>query len=187
VLVEEASTPSTPSGGYKKLYAKNDGKVYTLNSSGLEQEVGSGAGGGGVRNFLGEEGDAETNSTAGWAEYSDTAATSPADGTGGSATVSISASGTSPLDGDYSFVLDKPSGNYQGQGITNMMSGVLNSNDLLASGQANQLGMLNSLIGSTPQYNSQGQVTGYNNNAANNIGGLINAGVGAYNGIKSLF
>jgi hypothetical protein len=73
------------------------------------------------------------------------------------------------------------------QGVNSMLGGVLNSNDLLASGQANQLGMLNSLIGSTPQYNSQGQVTGYNNNAANTIGGLFNLGSSVYNGVKSLF
>lgn len=47
VLTEESSTPTTPSSGFKKLYAKNDGKVYTLNSGGVEVEVGSGAGGGG--------------------------------------------------------------------------------------------------------------------------------------------
>jgi hypothetical protein len=73
------------------------------------------------------------------------------------------------------------------QGVNSMLGGVLNSNDLLASGQANQLGMLNSLIGSTPQYNSQGQVTGYNNNAANTVGGLFNLGSSVYNGVKSLF
>jgi hypothetical protein len=68
-----------------------------------------------------------------------------------------------------------------------MMQGVTNANDINAAGQANQLGMLNSLIGSTPQYNQQGQVTGYNNNAANTIGGLFNLGSSVYNGVKSLF
>lgn len=47
-LQEQGSTPTTPSSGYKKLYAKNDGKLYTLDDAGNEIEVGSGAGGGGV-------------------------------------------------------------------------------------------------------------------------------------------
>jgi hypothetical protein len=72
-------------------------------------------------------------------------------------------------------------------GVNTMMQGVTNANDINAAGQANQLGMLNSLIGSTPQYNQQGQVTGYNNNAANTIGGLFNLGSSVYNGVKSIF
>jgi hypothetical protein len=72
-------------------------------------------------------------------------------------------------------------------GVNTMMQGVTNANDINAAGQANQLGMLNSLVGSTPQYNQQGQVTGYNNNAANTIGGLFNLGSSVYNGVKSIF
>jgi len=49
-LTELASTPSTPSSGEKKLYPKNDGKVYTLDSDGNEVEVGSG-GGTGSKNY----------------------------------------------------------------------------------------------------------------------------------------
>ena len=43
-LEEQASTPSNPAVGDKKLYAKNDGKVYTLDSAGNEVEVGAGGG-----------------------------------------------------------------------------------------------------------------------------------------------
>ena len=43
VLEEQASSPANPSAGDKKFYAKNDGKIYTLDSSGSEVEVGSGA------------------------------------------------------------------------------------------------------------------------------------------------
>jgi hypothetical protein len=43
-LEEQASTPSNPAVGDKKLYAKNDGKVYTLDSDGNEVEVGAGGG-----------------------------------------------------------------------------------------------------------------------------------------------
>ncbi len=47
-LKELSSTPSNPSAGYQKIYAKNDGKVYRLQSSGTETELGAGGGGGGV-------------------------------------------------------------------------------------------------------------------------------------------
>lgn len=42
-LEELASTPSTPAAGDKKFYAKTDGKVYTLDDSGVETEVGAGS------------------------------------------------------------------------------------------------------------------------------------------------
>jgi hypothetical protein len=42
-LNELSSSPSNPSTGQKKLYAKDDGKIYTLDSSGNEEEVISGS------------------------------------------------------------------------------------------------------------------------------------------------
>lgn len=53
-LKEESSTPSTPSSGYKKIYPKNDGKLYTLDAAGNEVEVGSG-GSGGLDSFYTED------------------------------------------------------------------------------------------------------------------------------------
>jgi len=44
--MKEISTPSTPASGYKSIYPKTDGKVYTLDDTGTEKEVGSGGGGG---------------------------------------------------------------------------------------------------------------------------------------------
>ena len=41
-LKERSSTPSVPSAGEKLLYAKSDGKVYTLDSAGKESPIGSG-------------------------------------------------------------------------------------------------------------------------------------------------
>ena len=43
---ELSATPANPASGYKKIYPKDDGKLYTLNSLGTETEVGSGSGGG---------------------------------------------------------------------------------------------------------------------------------------------
>lgn len=54
--------------------------------------------------------------TYGWTRYVDAAGTSPVDGTGGSPTVTISATTTSPLGGAQSCVLTKPASNVQGQG-----------------------------------------------------------------------
>lgn len=47
-LEELSTTPSNPAAGDKKFYAKNDSKLYTLDSAGNEIEVGSGSGQGGI-------------------------------------------------------------------------------------------------------------------------------------------
>ena len=45
----QASTPANPSAGFYKVYIKDDGRAYMLNSSGLESGLGSGGGGGALR------------------------------------------------------------------------------------------------------------------------------------------
>lgn len=114
-LQELSSTPATPSSGTKKLYAKNDGKVYTLNSTGTETQVGAGAGGGLV-NYVTNT-DAETDTT-GWATYADATGTSPVDGTGGTPSVTWTRSTTSPLRSTASFLLTKGATNRQGDGAS---------------------------------------------------------------------
>ena len=115
-LEEQASTPSNPASGDKKFYAKNDGKLYTLDSAGNEIEVGSGGAGSGI-NFI-DNSDAEVDTT-GYATYADAAATTPVDGTGGSpAGVTFTRSEVSPLIGDASFVLAKDAANRQGEGAS---------------------------------------------------------------------
>lgn len=67
----QIATPSNPSSGFNKIYPKSDGNFYTLNSSGIEAQLGSG-GGGGVKNYLGNvnnvngNGNFELGSTSGW-------------------------------------------------------------------------------------------------------------------------
>lgn len=51
-LQGQGSTPSNPSAGFYKLYFKNDGRLYYLNSSGTEASVGSGGGGSSLRWFV---------------------------------------------------------------------------------------------------------------------------------------
>jgi hypothetical protein len=114
-VIKEIATPATPSSGYGKIYFKADGKLYQLNDAGIETQVGSGAGGAGVANFI-SNGSAEDNNTTGWATYADAAGTSPVDGSGGTANVTISTSASSPLIGTYSFLMVKDAVNRQGQG-----------------------------------------------------------------------
>jgi len=45
-LEEQSSSPSTPDAGDKKFYAKDDGKIYTLDDTGSEVELGAGGGSG---------------------------------------------------------------------------------------------------------------------------------------------
>lgn len=45
----QASTPANPSAGFYKMYIKDDGRAYMLNSSGVESGLGSGGGGGSLR------------------------------------------------------------------------------------------------------------------------------------------
>lgn len=70
----------------------------------------------GVKNYV-TNGNAESTTT-GWATYSDAAATSPVDGTGGTANITFTRSTSSPLAGVASFLLIKDAANRQGQGAS---------------------------------------------------------------------
>jgi hypothetical protein len=81
------------------------------------KELGSG---GGELNFLqlaNASWDGE-NGTAGFVTYKDAAQSRPQDGIGGSPSVGITTSNTNPLSGNNSLIIDKPSGNYQGEGVS---------------------------------------------------------------------
>jgi hypothetical protein len=72
VTLAEISTPSSPASGKLKVYPKSDNNLYTLNSSGQETQVGSGAGSSGTKNYLGTvngvngNGNAELGTTTKW-------------------------------------------------------------------------------------------------------------------------
>ncbi len=116
IVLKEIATPTTPASGYKAVYPKADGKMYTLDDTGIETEIGSGSGGGGI-NYI-DNPDAEGNVTTGWAVYADAAATAPVNGTGGTANITFTASSSSPLRGTYSFLITKDAANRQGQGAS---------------------------------------------------------------------
>jgi hypothetical protein len=114
ILDGQASTPSNPSAGFYKIYAKDDDKVYKLTPAGVETELGAGGASSGINYasglFSGE-------SVAGINTYADAAAATPVDGTGGSPSISAAALNTStPLRGTSSQRLSKGASNEQGEG-----------------------------------------------------------------------
>ena len=111
----EISTPSAPSTGLVRIYSKSDNNMYYLNSSGLEQQIGSGSSSG--INYISNSG-FENNTTTGWSTYANTAQSTPVNGTGGSPSVTFASSSSSPLRGTYSGLFTKAAVNYQGQGIS---------------------------------------------------------------------
>lgn len=112
----QSGSPTTPSAGTIRFYAKTDEKLYTLNSSGTESQVGAGAGGGSI-NYISTNPDAES-ATTGWATYKDAAASTPVDGTGGSPTLTFTRSTSSPLRGVASFLITTTAANLQGEGAS---------------------------------------------------------------------
>lgn len=56
ITVAHIATPANPSSGNIRVYAKNDNRLYTLDSAGVETPVGSGGGGGGSLNWTQVEG-----------------------------------------------------------------------------------------------------------------------------------
>jgi hypothetical protein len=119
-VFEQELTPTTPSFGRQRIYAKEDGKWYTLDSDGIERPVGSGAGGsgqGGINHIDIDSASFESGSIGEWtvqtnATPSDTP--TPDDlGTPDSA-VTFLPTDTDPLRGEWSAVLTKDAANRQG-------------------------------------------------------------------------
>ena len=116
----EIATPANPSAGSLKVYAKTDDKLYTLNSAGVESAVGSGSGSSSEINYISNplfEETANAATPSGWLTYADAAAATPVDGTGGSPTVTFTASTSSPIRGLVSAVFTKDAANRQGEGV----------------------------------------------------------------------
>jgi len=129
---DQASTPSNPSAGFYKTYFKTDGKLYKLNSSGLEEEVGSGGPGftAGLNLMLlntaanNWAADKTNNfnaeaSVGDWVAYADAAGTAPVDMTGGSPNTTISRTTSNEINGVGSFEMVISSGaTRQGEGVS---------------------------------------------------------------------
>lgn len=115
ITFDDQTTPTTPAAGFQKLYSKADKKLYTLTSDGNEQALAVGNASG--INFVSNS-DFEGNTVTPWITYADAAQSSPVDGTGGSPTITFTASSSSPLNNTYSAILSKPASNCQGQGVS---------------------------------------------------------------------
>lgn len=103
ITLSEIATPSSPAASKHKIYPKSDGKLYKLNSSGTEVEVGSGAGGGsGGINYFSANPDAESGVT-GWTTYAD-GSQIPVDLQLGTASATISRTTSNPIRGTGSFL-----------------------------------------------------------------------------------
>jgi hypothetical protein len=111
--VQQGSTPANPSAGNTKLYTKTDGYLYTLDSTGVETQVGTGAGGN--INFI-SNGDAETTATI-FSGYTSASASSRPNGTqtAGAAGLTVTRTTSSPLYKTASWLLTKAASNTQGQ------------------------------------------------------------------------
>lgn len=115
VEMNHETTPSNPAAGKIRFYPKSDNKMYVLDSSGVEQPLGSGSGSG-VPTFFYD--DLENGSASNFTTYDDGASATPVDGTGGSpSTLTVTASNSSPLRGSFSLSLAKSAANGQGEGI----------------------------------------------------------------------
>lgn len=55
IVLTEIATPSNPAATKHKIYPKNDGKIYRLDSGGTETELGAGGGGGGLDDYHTED------------------------------------------------------------------------------------------------------------------------------------
>lgn len=98
VIFNQITTPAAPSVGFSKFYTKADGKYYFMNSDGVEQEVGSGSGGGqGGKNYAPNKGTFNAG-TAGWSLFTTTFSSNvPTTITGGAANLALTQETTSPL------------------------------------------------------------------------------------------
>lgn len=117
ITLTEIATPSTPASGKMALYPKTDKKLYFRDSTGAERQVGQGSG---LTNYV-TNADFESDVT-GWAAYADAAGTQPVDGTGGSPTVTITRTTSSPLDGVGSGLITKDAANRQGEGVSTSLT-----------------------------------------------------------------
>lgn len=99
----------------------DDGKtlalIYDIDSERwrVSSASGSGSGSGGVKNLI-TNGSADESALSIFIPYADAAASRPADGDGGSPSVTTSITTSTPLDGIKSYLLTKPASNVQGEG-----------------------------------------------------------------------
>jgi hypothetical protein len=117
VKIRPSTLPSSATNGELRVDSSdNTLKKYNETTTSWQEISGSG-GGLGVNHLSGEDVDQE--STVGsWVAYADAAASTPADGTGGSPTLTATRTTTNPLRGNGSLLLTKDAANRQGEGAS---------------------------------------------------------------------
>ena len=93
-----------------------DGQALVTNGAGALSFADSGTGGGSGVNYITNP--RATTDTTGYATYADAAATTPADGTGGSANITFTRNTTTPLRDGGDFKITKDAANRQGEGAS---------------------------------------------------------------------
>jgi hypothetical protein len=93
LMKELTATPATPGAGFKGIYPKNDGKLYTLNSSGAEVQVGAGSGT--TTNLLTNGSFDDLTATNGWTVSAGSASADTSDYVDGTQSLAISLSAVS--------------------------------------------------------------------------------------------
>jgi hypothetical protein len=113
--VAETTTPSTPSAGRRRFYAKNDG-FYQVDSNGIESSLATGSSGSRKNYLSGYSFDSVV--PAAITTYTEAAAATPTQGSGSaSSIVTLSRTTSSPLSGAGSLRLTKSAINGQGHGV----------------------------------------------------------------------
>ena len=107
---EIGSSPNNP----KLKWNSSAGALQYANDGSTFKNLGSGSGGG--TNYI-NNADAESG-VSGYSAYLNTAQATPVSGTGGSPTVTITQTTSSPLNGLASFLITKTAANSQGQGVS---------------------------------------------------------------------
>lgn len=122
----EIATPTTPAAGIVKVYAKTDKKLYKKDSTGLEEEIGSG-GGAASSGLITGNNYIPTTDIGSWLTYANTVASAtPETMTGGSPTITFTQNLTTPISDIADFLLTKPASNVQGDGVSLTLTSIAN-------------------------------------------------------------
>ena len=107
---------SAPQGSLYLMVGGTGGRVFKkLDAGSSTNWVEVGAGVGGINYITNSSGD---SGTTGYAAYADAAGSTPVDGTGGSPTVTITRTTSTPLRGSGSLLITKDAANRQGEGVS---------------------------------------------------------------------
>jgi len=110
---DQVATPATPSVGNVRFFFEG-GIAKVIDAAGVVRVLGADAGSSGI-NFV-KDSDAEAG-LGDWITYADGAAI-PVDGTGGTPSITLTATTVNPLRGSKSFLISKPASNRLGDGIS---------------------------------------------------------------------